>query len=234
MRWKALLLQVKNLTKKFGELEAVSNVSFDVEEGECLGIVGPNGAGKTTLFNVISGFMKPTSGIVKFNGENIVGKKPHELVKMGLSRTFQVIRVFKNITVRENISVITEEWEGLLKELELWERRNLLAKDLPQGDLRRLNIGMALATNPRLLLLDEPFSGLSPKESVGLGTLIERLKQKNMTMILIEHKLRELFGHVERALVLNYGQLIFEGTPEELVKDEKVVQVYLGTEYEGS
>ncbi|MEM2964534.1 MAG: ABC transporter ATP-binding protein [Candidatus Bathyarchaeia archaeon] len=229
-----MLLQVKNLTKKFGELEAVSNVSFDVEEGECLGIVGPNGAGKTTLFNVISGFMKPTSGIVKFNGENIVGKKPHELVKMGLSRTFQVIRVFKNITVRENISVITEEWEGLLKELELWERRNLLAKDLPQGDLRRLNIGMALATNPRLLLLDEPFSGLSPKESVGLGTLIERLKQKNMTMILIEHKLRELFGHVERALVLNYGQLIFEGTPEELVKDEKVVQVYLGTEYEGS
>lgn len=229
-----MLLQVKNLTKKFGELEALSDVSFDVEEGECLGVIGPNGAGKTTLFNVISGFMKPTSGSIKFNGESIVGKKPHELVKMGLSRTFQVIRVFKNITVRENVSVVTEEWEGLLKELDLWEKRNHLAKDLPQGDLRRLNIGMALATNPRLLLLDEPFSGLSPKESVGLGAFIEKLKEKNMTMILIEHKLRELFGHVERTLVLNYGQLIFEGTPEELVRDEKVVQVYLGAEYEGS
>jgi branched-chain amino acid transport system ATP-binding protein len=229
-----LLLQVKNLTKKFGELEALSDVSFDVEEGECLGVIGPNGAGKTTLFNVISGFMKPTSGSIKFNGESIVGKKPHELVKMGLSRTFQVIRVFKNITVRENVMVVTEEWEGLLKELDLWEKRNHLAKDLPQGDLRRLNIGMALATNPRLLLLDEPFSGLSPKESVGLGAFIEKLKEKNMTMILIEHKLRELFGHVERTLVLNYGQLIFEGTPEELVRDEKVVQVYLGAEYEGS
>jgi len=229
-----LLLQVKNLTKKFGELEALSDVSFDVEEGECLGVIGPNGAGKTTLFNVISGFMKPTSGSIKFNGESIVGKKPHELVKMGLSRTFQVIRVFKNITVRENVLVVTEEWEGLLKELDLWEKRNHLAKDLPQGDLRRLNIGMALATNPRLLLLDEPFSGLSPKESVGLGAFIEKLKEKNMTMILIEHKLRELFGHVERTLVLNYGQLIFEGTPEELVRDEKVVQVYLGAEYEGS
>ena len=229
-----MLLQVKNLTKKFGELEALSDVSFDVEEGECLGVIGPNGAGKTTLFNVISGFMKPTSGSIKFNGESIVGKKPHELVKMGLSRTFQVIRVFKNITVRENVLVVTEEWEGLLKELDLWEKRNHLAKDLPQGDLRRLNIGMALATNPRLLLLDEPFSGLSPKESVGLGAFIEKLKEKNMTMILIEHKLRELFGHVERTLVLNYGQLIFEGTPEELVRDEKVVQVYLGAEYEGS
>jgi len=229
-----LLLQVKNLTKKFGELEALSDVSFDVEEGECLGVIGPNGAGKTTLFNVISGFMKPTSGSIKFNGESIVGKKPHELVKMGLSRTFQVIRVFKNITVRENVLVVTEEWEGLLKELDLWEKRNHLAKDLPQGDLRRLNIGMALATNPRLLLLDEPFSGLSPKESVGLGAFIEKLKEKNMTMILIEHKLRELFGHVERTMVLNYGQLIFEGTPEELVRDEKVVQVYLGAEYEGS
>lgn len=229
-----MLLQVRNLTKKFGELEALSDVSFDVEDGECLGIIGPNGAGKTTLFNVISGFMKPTSGSIKFNGESIVGKKPHELVKMGLSRTFQVIRVFKNITVSENVSVITEEWEGLLKELELWEKRHHLARDLPQGDLRRLNIGMALATNPRLLLLDEPFSGLSPKESAGLGAFIEKLKEKEVTMILIEHKLRELFGHVERALVLNYGQLIFEGTPEELVKDEKVIQVYLGAEYEGS
>jgi len=229
-----LLLRVDDLTKKFGALEALSNISFEVKERECLGIIGPNGAGKTTLFNVVSGFMKPTSGGIEFDGKDVVGKRPHELVKLGLCRTFQVIRVFKNLTVLENFSAITERGEELLKELELLEKRDYLAKDLSQGDLRRLNIGMALATNPKLLLLDEPFSGLSPKEGAELGTIIERLKAKSMTMILIEHKLRELFGHVQRTLVLNYGRLIFEGTPEELVKDEKVIKAYLGVGYEST
>lgn len=229
-----LMLRVERLTKKFGELEALSNVSFDVKEQECIGIIGPNGAGKTTLFNVISGFMKPTFGSIEFNGRNIVGKKPHELVKLGLSRTFQVIRIFKNITVMENLSVITERGEELLEELGLWEKRDYLAKDLPQGDLRRLNIGMALATNPKLLLLDEPFSGLSPKEGIELGKIVEKLKVKNMTIILIEHKLRELFVHVQRVLVLNYGRLIFEGPPEEIVKEEKVIEAYLGVGYEST
>jgi len=121
-----------------------------------------------------------------------------------------------------------------LKEFGLLEKKDYLAKDLPPGDLRRLNIGMALATKPKLLLLDEPFSGLSPKEGAELGTIIERLKAKSMTMILIEHKLRELFGHVQRTLVLNYGRLIFEGTPEEIVKDEKVINAYLGIGYEST
>ena len=228
------MLQVKNLTKKFGELEALSNVSFQLKEQECLGIIGPNGAGKTTLFNILSGFMKPTSGSIKFYGKDIVGKKPHVLVKLGLSRTFQVIRVFKNITVFENFSVITDRGEELLKELGLWEKRGYLAKDLPQGDLRRLNIGMALATNPKLLLLDEPFSGLSPKEGAELGTNIEKLKVKNMTMILIEHQLRELFGIVKRVIGLNYGRLVFEGTPEEVIKDKRVIDVYLGVDYEST
>lgn len=229
-----LMLQVENLTKKFGELEALSNVSFKVNEKECVGIIGPNGAGKTTLFNTLSGFMKPTSGSIKFNGKDIVGRKPHELVKLGLSRTFQVIRVFKNIPVFENLSVITGRGEEILKELGLWEKRGYLAKDLPQGDLRRLNIGMALATNPKLLLLDEPFSGLSPKEGAELGVLIEKLKAKEISIILIEHKLRELFGHVQRVLVLNYGQLIFEGVPDEIIKDKKVIDVYLGVDYEST
>jgi branched-chain amino acid transport system ATP-binding protein len=229
-----LMLQVDDLTKKFGELEALNSVSFEIKERECLGIIGPNGAGKTTLFNILSGFMKPTSGSIKFDGTEIVGKKPHELVKMGLSRTFQVVKVFKNITVFENLSVITQRAEALLKELDLWDKREYLAKDLPQGDLRRLNIGMALATNPKLLLLDEPFSGLSPKEGAELGSIIEKLKEKNMTLILIEHKLRELFGHVQRVLVLNYGCLIFEGAPEEIIKDEKVIDVYLGVGYEST
>ena len=228
------MLKVKNLTKKFGELEAVSNVSFEVKERECLGIIGPNGAGKTTLFNVISGFMKPTSGRVEFLGMNITGKKPHELVRLGLTRTFQIIRVFKNMTVLENFLAITERGEEFIKEMGLWEKRDYLAKDLPQGDLRRLNIGMGLATNPKMLLLDEPFSGLSPKEGAELGAVIKRLKEKGMTMIIIEHKLKELFDHVERVLVLNYGRLLCEGTPEEVVNDAKVVEAYLGVGYEGA
>ena len=228
------MLRVENLTKKFGEIEALSNVSFKINENECVGIIGPNGAGKTTLFNIISGFMKPTSGSIEFNNINIVGKKPHELVKLGLSRTFQVIRVFKNISVFENFQVITEKGKELMKELDLFEKKDYLAKDLPQGDLRRLNIGLALATNPKLLLLDEPFSGLSPREGAELGRIIEKLKSKSMTLVLIEHKLRELFGHVQRAIVLNYGQLIFEGTPEEIIKDEKVIDVYLGVGYEST
>jgi len=230
----SLILRVENLTKKFGEVEALNNVSFEVKNQECLGIIGPNGAGKTTLFNVISGFMKPTFGNIEFEGRNIIGNKPHELVKLGLSRTFQVIRVFKNLTVLENVSVITERGEEYLKELGLLEKRDYLAKDLPQGDLRRLNIGMALATNPKLLLLDEPFSGLSPKEGAELGTIIEKLKTKKITIILIEHKLRELFSHVKRTLVLNYGRLICEGTPEEIIKDEKVIKAYLGVDYEST
>jgi branched-chain amino acid transport system ATP-binding protein len=231
---KNIMLRVEKLTKKFGALEALGNISFEMKERECLGIIGPNGAGKTTLFNVMSGFMKPTSGSIEFDGKEIVGKKPHDLVKLGLSRTFQVIRVFKNLSVLENFSVITERGEELLKEIGLFEKRNYLAKDLSQGDLRRLNIGMALATNPKLLLLDEPFSGLSPKEGTELGTIIEKLKEKSMAMIIIEHKLRELFGHIQRTLVLNYGQIIFEGTPEESVKDEKVVKAYLGVSYENT
>ncbi|RLI14302.1 MAG: ABC transporter ATP-binding protein [Candidatus Hecatellales archaeon] len=228
------MLKVKNLTKKFGELEAVSNVSFEVKERECLGIIGPNGAGKTTLFNVISGFMKPTSGRVEFLGMNITGKKPHELVRLGLTRTFQIIRVFKNMTVLENFLAITEREEEFIKEMGLWGKRDYLAKDLPQGDLRRLNIGMGLATNPKMLLLDEPFSGLSPKEGAELGAVIKRLKEKGMTMIIIEHKLKELFDHVERVLVLNYGRLLCEGAPEEVVNDAKVVEAYLGVGYEGA
>ena len=228
----SLMLQVDNLTKKFGELEALNDLTFEVKKQECLGIIGPNGAGKTTLFNILSGFMKPTSGNVKFNGSDIIGKKPYELVKLGLTRTFQVIRVFKNISVLDNFSVINEKSEELLRNLGLWEKRDILAKDLPQGDLRKLNIGMALATNPKLLLLDEPFSGLSPKEGAELSELIEELKKKNITMIIIEHKLRELFGLVQNVIVLNYGRLIFGGNPEEVIRDEKVINVYLGVGYE--
>lgn len=225
------LLKVENVKKKFSELVALENISFDVFDGESLGIIGPNGAGKTTLFNVISGHMKPTEGRIIFSGKDITGKRPSELVKLGLVRTFQIIRVFWNMTVEENFMVAGSEYSEIMKDLGLWNKRNVLAKNLSQGDLRKLNIGISLVLKPKLLLLDEPFSGLSPKECAELHSIIDRLKEMGVTLVIIEHKLKELFNHVERVLVLNYGVLLCEGKPEEVVNDVKVIEAYLGDGY---
>ncbi|MEM1943133.1 MAG: ABC transporter ATP-binding protein [Candidatus Caldarchaeum sp.] len=228
------MLRVVNVTKKFGELTALSGVSFEVRQGECVGIIGPNGAGKTTLFNIISGFMKPNAGRVEFMGVDVTGKPPHELVKRGIARTFQVIKTFKTMTVLESLSVVNDNVDWLVEEIGLSDRKNFSVRDLPQGDLRRLSIAMALAARPKLLLLDEPFSGLSPREGVELGLVIEKLRRNGLTMVIVEHKLRELFNHVSRVLVLNYGRLICEGSPQEVVEDRKVVEAYLGVGYDGS
>ncbi|MEM2236846.1 MAG: ABC transporter ATP-binding protein [Candidatus Caldarchaeum sp.] len=228
------MLRVINVTKKFGELEALCGVSFEVRQGECVGIIGPNGAGKTTLFNIISGFMKPSSGKVEFMGVDVTGKPPHELVKRGVVRTFQVIKTFKTMTVLESLSIVNDNVDWLVEEIGLSGKENLPVRDLPQGDLRRLSIAMALAASPRLLLLDEPFSGLSPREGSELGLVIEKLRKNGLTMVIVEHKLRELFTHVNRVLVLNYGRLICEGKPQEVVEDRKVVEAYLGVGYDGS
>ncbi|MBE8539310.1 ATP-binding cassette domain-containing protein [Geoglobus acetivorans] len=225
------LLKVENVKKKFGELVALENISFEVFDRECLGIIGPNGAGKTTLFNVISGHMRPTEGRVFFDGKDITGKRPSELVKLGLVRTFQIIRAFRNMTVEENFQAVGGDYEGIMKELGLWGKRNMVAKNLSQGDLRKLNIGLSLTTKPKLLLLDEPFSGLSPKECAELHAVIDHLKERGVTMVIIEHKLKELFSHVERVLVLNYGILLCEGKPDEVVNDVKVIEAYLGDGY---
>ncbi|MEM4407466.1 MAG: ABC transporter ATP-binding protein [Candidatus Caldarchaeum sp.] len=228
------MLRVVNVTKKFGELTALSGVSFEVRQGECVGIIGPNGAGKTTLFNIISGFMKPNAGRVEFMGVDVTGKPPHELVKRGIARTFQVIKTFKTMTVLESLSVVNDNVDWLVEEIGLSDRKNFSVRDLPQGDLRRLSIAMALAARPKLLLLDEPFSGLSPREGVELGLVIEKLRRNGLTMVIVEHKLRELFNHVSRVLVLNYGRLICEGSPQEVVEDRKVVEAYRGVGYDGS
>lgn len=228
------MLRVVNVTKKFGELTALSGVSFEVRQGECVGIIGPNGAGRTTLFNIISGFMKPNAGRVEFMGVDVTGKPPHELVKRGIARTFQVIKTFKTMTVLESLSVVNDNVDWLVEEIGLSDRKNFSVRDLPQGDLRRLSIAMALAARPKLLLLDEPFSGLSPREGVELGLVIEKLRRNGLTMVIVEHKLRELFNHVSRVLVLNYGRLICEGSPQEVVEDRKVVEAYLGVGYDGS
>ncbi len=224
------MLRVERVTKSFGEIHALNGVSFEVKKGEILGIIGPNGAGKTTLFGVISGFIRPDSGDVKLGGKSVVGKKPSQLVKMGLVRTFQIIRVFKNMTVEENVEVAC--WNGkseeILRRMGLWDKRNMLAKNLSQGELRRLSIGMALATDPKVLLLDEPFSGLSPKEAEELDAIIRELNENGITQVIIEHRLKELFNLTERVIVLNLGKVIFDGSPEEAVRDERVIRAYLG------
>ena len=227
------MLVVRDVTKKFGELIALKNVSFKVDGDECLGIIGPNGAGKTTLFNVISGFLKPDLGDIKFRGVSITGKKPNKIAKMGLIRTFQIVKVFKNLSVYENILIANsyKDSSDILKDFGLWDKRDVPAKNLSQGELKKLSIAMALMAKPKLLLLDEPFSGLSPKESKELIDIIRRLKEDGIPQIIIEHKLRELFNVIDRVLVLNFGEIIFEGNPSDAVKDKRVIEAYLGERY---
>ncbi len=221
------MLEVEGITKRFGALVALDNVSFKVNGGR-LGIIGPNGAGKTTLFNVISGFLKPNSGKVKFNGKDITGLRPSKIAEMGLVRTFQILKVFKSLTVQENLSIISEDSRELLEIVDLWEKRDVLAGNLSQGEMRKLGIALALAKNPKMLLLDEPFSGLSPLEC---ESLVEILKEVKTPMVIIEHKLGELFDLVDRVIVLNFGKIIFEGKPKDAVKDSKVVEAYIGEDY---
>jgi branched-chain amino acid transport system ATP-binding protein len=221
------MLEVEGVTKRFGALVALDNVSFKVD-GKRLGIIGPNGAGKTTLFNVISGFLKPNRGRVRFNGKDITGLRPSKIAEMGLVRTFQLLKVFKSLTVQENLSIVSDDSKDLLELVDLWEKRNVLAGNLSQGEMRKLGIALALAKKPKMLLLDEPFSGLSPIEC---ESLIDVLKNVRTPMVMIEHKLGELFDLVDRVVVLNFGKVIFEGKPEEAMKDSRVVEAYIGEDY---
>ncbi|MFO7967567.1 MAG: ABC transporter ATP-binding protein [Archaeoglobaceae archaeon] len=223
------MLAINQVSKKFGSIVALDRVSFKVDN-ECLGIIGPNGAGKTTLFNAISGFLKPDSGRIEFRGNHVNSKKPNHMVKMGLVRTFQLIKVFKNMSVEENILAPNSRngASGILERVELVDKSHMPARNLSQGELRRLSIGIALAAHPKMLLLDEPFSGLSSKEATKLDQVIKELKDDGISQIIIEHKLKELFNLSERVVVLNFGKVIFDGSPEEAVQDKKVVNAYLG------
>lgn len=236
------VLVVKNLIKRFGGLIATDDVSFSVKRGECLGIIGPNGAGKTTLFSIISGFLKPDSGEIIFKGQNVTGMKPHKLVSLGMTRTFQLIKVFTHLTVKENLSIPSmahsknyeKVAEKIAKKIHLEEYLDTAATNLSHGDLKKLSIGIALATQPELILLDEPFAGLNPDEVVELDDIIDEMRKDRVTQIIIEHRLKELFNLADRVLVLNFGKLIFEGSPEEVVKNIKVVEAYLGTKGESN
>lgn len=233
------ILEVTGLTKHFGGLTAINFLSFSVQEGNVLGIVGPNGSGKTTTFNLISGFLSPDSGKVVFGGEDITSMKPYAIVRKGIARTFQVVRIFRHLSVFDNIKAAklfrAKRGENLdEKIMETIDLIGLKGKEteetinLPIGDLKRLEIGRALATEPRLLLLDEPFSGLSHLEVSGIASLLQNLIQGGLTIVIVEHVLRELKRFAENIIVLDFGEKIAEGKFEDVMNERTVKEAYLG------
>lgn len=235
------LLEVNDVTKRFGGLTAVKNATFTLKKGELTGILGPNGAGKTTLFNLLTGFMQPTSGSVVFNSEPLKNLAPYKVVNRGMARTFQLTRPFVGMNLLENVLVACmsprahqdhdkeERARHLLEQVGLGGRGSEPVETMPYGDLRRLEIARALATRPDLLLLDEPFAGLGSSEIEPLAQLIKRLhREENLTILLIEHKLREFMALVSRVIAMNFGEIIAVGPPEEIVKNPKVIEAYIG------
>jgi branched-chain amino acid transport system ATP-binding protein len=237
------LLEVDAITKRFRGLTALTRVSFEVARGELLLVIGPNGAGKTTLFNVVTGFARPDEGRVMFDGGAITGLSPHTIVGRGLARTFQIPRPFKSLTVAETVDMARASKVGtvvgalgngqqaiaerVLRLVQLWERQDEAAGTLSQGDLKLLEVARALATNPALLLLDEPYAGLGPVEMARLTRVIMDLHRAGLTLIIIEHKLRELMRIAQRVVVLNYGEKIGDGAPADISRDPQVLQAYM-------
>ena len=251
------LLDVKNLTKHFGGLTAVGDVTLELNEGELVGLIGPNGAGKTTLFNLLTGVYEPSEGTVTLDGHLLNGKAPYKIASLGLGRTFQNIRLFKDLTVLDNVLIAfgnhhkphalasffrlpvfykTEEnlknkALDLLKIFDLDKEAETLAKNLAYGQQRRLEIVRALATEPKILFLDEPAAGMNPQETAELTALIRRIKNEfNITIMLIEHDMSLVMEVTERIYVLEYGRLIAHGTPDEIKTNERVIEAYLGGE----
>ena len=253
----AELLKVDNVSMVFGGLRAVSNLSVHIDEGELIGLIGPNGAGKTTAFNMITGVYTPTEGKVYFNGQQSSGKKSYQVTQMGMARTFQNIRLFSELSVIDNVKIaynmhvtynladaiirdgkylseeefITQKALDLLKIFHLEEEAHEVAKNLPYGKQRRLEIARALATEPKLLLLDEPAAGMNPQETKELMEMIRWIRKEfNLSILLIEHDMGLVMGVCERIYVLEYGMKIAEGTPEEIKHNTRVIEAYLGEE----
>ena len=238
-----IILQVKNLTKRFGGLTAVNDVSFEIERGSLVGLIGPNGAGKTTVFNLISGFEKVSSGTIWFDGVNITKYSPYKRVKQGITRTFQIVRPLRLLTCLDNVIVGCESPRGkarsegigvdqlassILASVGLIDKARIPPIILPFGDLKKLEIARALASNPELILLDEPFSGLSHEEQMIIVELIKQLNYEGYTIIIAGHVLRELMALLPRVLVMHQGKLIADGPPEEIANIKIVIEAYLG------
>ncbi len=246
------ILQVQKLTKQFGGLTALDDVSFQVQEGEIHGLIGPNGAGKSTMFKNIAGFYTPTKGEIIYKGEKIVGKKPHLIAKMGIVRTFQETTLFQEMTVFENVLVgclaksptnlfssvlgldklrLKTAKEKVLEVLEflgLSDRKNQLASELPLGSQRALAISIALASEPTLMLMDEPFAGMNIEETKHMMDLTRKVQESGITIVLVEHDMKAVMGLCHFLTVLNFGHLLAEGTPEEIRHNDKVIEAYLG------